>query len=878
MVAMDTNSSLAHQTPVQLQYMWSDSGLSIFRSMTKSNPLRWSRLQLPGDFNAELSADAVRYPNRPVTVIAYTSGQHLERQFENATSATEWVQSSFGSQRAIAAANSDESWDMFAACRNDTSTGDANDEIVVEEYEAADESFEEVPNERAAAIEEPAGEVAADANDADTTPHDSTSVHDDFGLAIDGTNASVSFKYMWADARVLPLALMRQLAEKNPLRWSKSMTPDDLCTALDSEKDKTRPVILSADLPGQHVQRTFPTPALAAQWIRNRFGRQSEDTVNTNPSEAQDRLCVICLSAPREIMLMPCRHAVLCEECMGHLMARDDAKCPICRQRVNNHARGFFVDDYVEMVEALQMRLERSQAAAYEGMYNHVRPLMVTGALLASGAAAAFVLAPPAAPALAGAAFAVGYVPWFATTAAHFEREDLDTQGQIASQQFLSQEDLKSPLTLAAKLAFMGVAIPVAAVVFFLPYLVWRGVLRPVGSRLVDGLIRVLSGTHVYGARPIGRALSVAFDWLWWAMVGTANFIGDSAVFTAQSIYDYLLLPSWELGKATFSAISSAARYSADVTWQALSAVAQATYTYVIRPSANFVWSAMQAMNTYALQPLSDAVIRLATDTYVYVIVPIGSASYRVLCIAGRGLQTAASGFYTYILAPGSKAVWSGLCWSGDVLVKGATCLYAYVIVPAGSATWAGLKLLGSGAAAIARGLGYGLSVIAQGLGYGLSAVARGLTFCAEGVYGNVVLPIGRAAGAVCYAVANVAVSTGELIYSYVLVPSGRAIAAGAGAVYVYVILPTGRGIYAAGEVSAHALSAVARVGANAVVLSSNTVYVYVIQPGGAAVYAGTVAAGAGIQACGQSMRRASVSAGQSISSAYRQSVDLLNI
>ena len=36
----------------------------------------------------------------------------------------------------------------------------------------------------------------------------------------------------------------------------------------------------------------------------------------------QERLCVICLTAPRTVMLMPCRHAVLCERCLEVLMER----------------------------------------------------------------------------------------------------------------------------------------------------------------------------------------------------------------------------------------------------------------------------------------------------------------------------------------------------------------------------------------------------------------------------------------------------------------------------------------------------------------------------------------------------------------------------
>ena len=47
-------------------------------------------------------------------------------------------------------------------------------------------------------------------------------------------------------------------------------------------------------------------------------------------------------------------------------------------------------------------------ASALPGMYNHVRPLMVTGALLASGAAASFVVAPVFAPALLTSAAVIG--------------------------------------------------------------------------------------------------------------------------------------------------------------------------------------------------------------------------------------------------------------------------------------------------------------------------------------------------------------------------------------------------------------------------------------------------------------------------------------
>merc|ERR1719436_718055 len=114
---------------------------------------------------------------------------------------------------------------------------------------------------------------------------------------------------------------------------------------------------------------------------------------------------------------MPCRHAVLCNECAETLLSSSRPTCPICRDSIRAHARGSFAEDYVAIVEAMEARIEQAGASAYEGMYNRIRPLMVTGAILGTGAAACFVPAGPAAigAGLAAGAFTVRYGPWFAT-------------------------------------------------------------------------------------------------------------------------------------------------------------------------------------------------------------------------------------------------------------------------------------------------------------------------------------------------------------------------------------------------------------------------------------------------------------------------------
>lgn len=45
------------------------------------------------------------------------------------------------------------------------------------------------------------------------------------------------------------------------------------------------------------------------------------------------RECVICLSAERNTVVLPCRHMCLCNMCT-HIVRRHNTKCPICRQTV----------------------------------------------------------------------------------------------------------------------------------------------------------------------------------------------------------------------------------------------------------------------------------------------------------------------------------------------------------------------------------------------------------------------------------------------------------------------------------------------------------------------------------------------------------------
>ncbi|XP_023166671.1 mitochondrial E3 ubiquitin protein ligase 1 [Drosophila hydei] len=51
----------------------------------------------------------------------------------------------------------------------------------------------------------------------------------------------------------------------------------------------------------------------------------------------QDQLCVVCSTNPKEIILLPCGHVCLCEDCAQKI----DITCPVCRSKIDSKAAAF---------------------------------------------------------------------------------------------------------------------------------------------------------------------------------------------------------------------------------------------------------------------------------------------------------------------------------------------------------------------------------------------------------------------------------------------------------------------------------------------------------------------------------------------------------
>ena len=749
--------------------MWADAGLSGFETLTSFNPMRWSS-QLPlADFLRELKA---MNTSRPLRIYMTSEEERITTEFTSVPDAIQWLESSFDLDAAPPADTAVQRWSLFGSCMRPTAVEEEETEVNFQQDDVS------VPT-----------ETEPDRVPPVTTPSS--------GRGILEEDARV--QYMWADARVLPLKMMQELSRHNPVRWSKFKSPGELADELDA-LDSMRPVLLSVQRKSGHLERHFHSARAAAQWLR-----RSSDSSNEVQHWDEERLCVICLTQPRNVMLMPCRHAVLCEDCLEILMERNPSACPVCRKRIQNHARGHFVDDYVELVRALEMRMERSQMAAYEGMYNHIRPLMVTGALLASGAAACFVICPPAAPALLAGAGVVGYLPWFATTVANFEQESTEER----THQIFTPEDYAHPLALVGKGVILLVAAPVALTVFFIPYGLYAGVLRPFSRLVAQGLLRGACATHVYLLRPVANLVVKACQLMLDGTVAAGNFLGDLLGVTAQAFYDAVLAPTWSGLKWLGGHIATVAQHLGHaVAW-----AAERSWN-VMRSWGAWAWQGMEYVgrNAYhkVLAPAGQILSTLAEGLYAWVLVPMGQLAVGTLKGLCKGILAVSSGLWNYVLVPSASVTWQGLNMLGNGLSMAAEHAYGYVLQPLAGGLYSYIFLP----------IGWAVSKVATGTAYAFGAAAMAVATLAEGCFNYVLRPCFNAVSYVLSGLISVVSTVASGSYNYFLLPVAGAAASAGKAIYTYVLVPCGTATMACGRFLVQVFT-----------VAGETVYLYVLCP-----------------------------------------------
>lgn len=59
-----------------------------------------------------------------------------------------------------------------------------------------------------------------------------------------------------------------------------------------------------------------------------------EPAVSNPKNEYDANVCVICLDAPRTVLIMNCMHLALCKTCSDTVEKSNDKSCPICKQNI----------------------------------------------------------------------------------------------------------------------------------------------------------------------------------------------------------------------------------------------------------------------------------------------------------------------------------------------------------------------------------------------------------------------------------------------------------------------------------------------------------------------------------------------------------------
>lgn len=185
---------------------------------------------------------------------------------------------------------------------------------------------------------------------------------DDGKIVLDSTDANAAFKSrigtytavvvvkrtasdsQKTDGNVLDaLFLLYEEAPRHIEHTVQSASSDDSSASQDVELNVMQPHGTSTD--GGGGKSAISLSAIYALCpngivlLEDAFGLESEE----------ERDCLVCLTEPRSIMLLPCRHLCICHRCLT-MLPHDT--CPVCRTSFGSYLR-FDVDDVDDAIEGV---------------------------------------------------------------------------------------------------------------------------------------------------------------------------------------------------------------------------------------------------------------------------------------------------------------------------------------------------------------------------------------------------------------------------------------------------------------------------------------------------------------------------------------------
>lgn len=84
-----------------------------------------------------------------------------------------------------------------------------------------------------------------------------------------------------------------------------------------------------------------PARHVAAQASRKTVHEQLQEAIEELDMQDElegddEHVCVVCLHQPREEVLVPCGHMVLCRSCCVEIVSKA-GECPVCREMIIDH-------------------------------------------------------------------------------------------------------------------------------------------------------------------------------------------------------------------------------------------------------------------------------------------------------------------------------------------------------------------------------------------------------------------------------------------------------------------------------------------------------------------------------------------------------------
>jgi hypothetical protein len=60
-----------------------------------------------------------------------------------------------------------------------------------------------------------------------------------------------------------------------------------------------------------------------------------------HPDDAEETMCVVCFDAPKDHLVLPCKHLCVCEACAEQLTKTRTPMCPVCRGPIRETTKVF---------------------------------------------------------------------------------------------------------------------------------------------------------------------------------------------------------------------------------------------------------------------------------------------------------------------------------------------------------------------------------------------------------------------------------------------------------------------------------------------------------------------------------------------------------